>query len=128
MAEQTREYRISHTESIYLTRFGQAGMRAFAEVLSGRQTADALAAKLAGHTPPTDDEALALRFALLGIDLARAATGSFRHDQAAAIRAMKALEHETLGRPAPVIVPAQPDTCRHGIAYAAVCAACDAEE
>lgn len=130
MAEQTREYRIGHTESIYLTRFGQIGMRAYFEVASGRKPASDLENKLRAHVPATDDDALGLRFALLGIEMARrskGAAGNITAETAATVRAMKALEDETLDRPAPATAPAQPDTCRHGVSYAAVCAACDEE-
>lgn len=127
--ETTREYRIN-SESVYLTKFGQAGLAAYSAIVSKQRTADALEAGLSSHKPVTADDALGLRFALAGVAAARAGGGSAatsEADRAAAIRAMAALEAETIARPAPVAAPAQSETCRHGVSIDAACAECDAD-
>lgn len=127
MSEQTREYRAGKT-SVYLTRFGQAGLASYAEVMTRKQTAAALAARLGSHRPATADDALGLRFALLGVEMARTATGtatSAERDRAALLTALAALEDATLTPPAAPVAVAQPTTCRHGVAFTASCPACD---
>jgi hypothetical protein len=126
MSEQTREYRIG-SQGVYLTRFGQAGMAAWSEIMTGHQTADALEARLQAHTPASDDDALGLRFALRGVELARTAKVASERDRAAAIRAMATLEAETVARPAVPVVPKQQETCHHGVSFDATCPQCDAD-
>lgn len=127
--EQTREYRFGK-QSVYLTRFGQMGVRSYFEVIGGKQTAAALAAKFNAARPVAADEQLALRFGLLGVELASKATPHFgakhtEQEEAGMYTAMAALEAETVNRPAPVAPISQPATCRHGIPFTATCAICD---
>lgn len=121
MGEQTYEYRGPRlSDSIYLTRFGVTGMRAWSEIMTERQTADAMSAKLAASAPTSPEAALAFQFAARGIELART-----KATQWATAQAMQAMEAELLPTRPAAVAPAQPDTCRHGVSYAAVCPQCE---
>lgn len=115
-------------ERIYLTQFGRIGMQAYAQVVSGKRTVDELAAELRATSHQDENKALAVRFALLGVEQARAAGGTKAildlAARDAAVRALKALEDEIFVYPAPPPAPVQPDTCRHGVSFAVACSQC----